>query len=68
MICGKGQHRGGQLYELGGFVVHFFDSDLVGRLAEGFELVAIDEFDEGPMPRRLYRVTLRKPSNETGAR
>lgn len=65
---GKGQHRGEQLYELGGFVVHFFDSDLVRRLAEGFELVAIDEFDEGPMPRRLYRVTLRKPSNETGSR
>ena len=59
---GQGEHRGEQLYELGGFVVHFFDRALVERLADEFEVVAIDEFEEGPLPRRLYRVTLRKPA------
>jgi SAM-dependent methyltransferase len=59
---GKGEHRGEHLYELGGFVVHFFDRDLIKRLADGFEIVAIHEFEEGPLPRRLYRVTLRKPA------
>jgi SAM-dependent methyltransferase len=57
----KGEHRGEQLYELGGFVVHFFDRALVERLANGFEIVAIDVFEEGALPRRLYRVTLRNP-------
>jgi SAM-dependent methyltransferase len=57
----KGEHRGEHLYELGGFVVHFFDRELVERLADDLELVAIDEFEEGPLPRRLYRVTLRNP-------
>jgi len=59
---GQGQHRGEQLYELDGFVVHFFDRALVERLANEFEIVAIDEFEEGRLPRRLYRVTLRKPA------
>jgi hypothetical protein len=58
---GKGEHRGERLYELGGFVVHFFDRDLVERLAQGFNLAAVDEFEEGALPRRLYLVTMRKP-------
>jgi SAM-dependent methyltransferase len=56
----KGEHRGEALYELGGFVVHFFDRDLVERAADGFEIVAIDEFEEGTLPRSLYSVTLRR--------
>jgi len=63
---GKGEHRGERLYELGGFVVHYFDHALVERLADGFEIVAVDEFEEGPLPRRLYRVTLRKPATNRG--
>jgi SAM-dependent methyltransferase len=55
----RGEHRGEQRYELGGFVVHFFDRELVERLANGFEIVAIEEFEEGALPRRLYRITLR---------
>jgi hypothetical protein len=49
------------MYELDGFVVHFFRRDLVERLAEGFDLIEIEEFEEGALPRRLFRVTLRKP-------
>ena len=47
--------------ESGGFIVHFFDRALVDRLARGFELLEVDEFEEGPLPRRLFRVTMRKP-------
>ncbi len=57
---GKGTHVGEDLYEYNGFVVHYFDRAMVDRLAEGFELIDIDEFEEGPLPRKLYRVTLRK--------
>ena len=59
---GKGEHRGERLYELGGFVLHFFDRALVERLAEGFHLVAVAEFEEGNLPRRLFQVTMRRPS------
>lgn len=58
---GRGLHRGEALYENQGFIVHFFDRAKVGQLAEGFEIVDVSEFDEGKLPRRLFRVTLRKP-------
>lgn len=58
---GRGIHRGEDLYEVGGFVVHFFDRVKVERLASGFEMVALDEFEEGKLPRRLFRVVMRKP-------
>jgi SAM-dependent methyltransferase len=58
---GRGIHRAEDIYELDGFAVHFFSRDLVERLADGFDLVEIEEFEEGALPRRLFRVTLRKP-------
>ena len=54
-------HHGEALYESNGFIVHFFDRAKVERLARGYEIVSVDEFDEGKLPRRLFRVTLRKP-------
>ena len=60
---GIGIHHGEDRYETGGYQVHFFDRRKVMHLAQGFELIAIDEFDEGTLPRRLFRVTLRKPAN-----
>lgn len=56
----KGIHRGEDMYEVGGFVVHFFTREKVESLAEGYEIVRIDEFEEGELPRKLFRVTLRK--------
>jgi hypothetical protein len=47
--------------EAGGFVVHFFRRELVERLARGFELLEVAEFEEGDLPRRLFRVTQRRP-------
>ena len=55
-----GIHQGEEIYEIGGFVIHFFSKEKVGHLAKGFEIVSIDEFEEGGLPRRLFRVTLRK--------
>ncbi len=57
---GSGIHRGEDKWEVGGFVVHFFTREKVEHLARSFEIVAIDEFEEGGLPRKLFRVTLRK--------
>ena len=48
------------MFEHGGFIVHFFDRPLVDRLAAGFLLLELVEFEEGELPRRLWRVTLRR--------
>jgi hypothetical protein len=55
-----GIHQGEEIYEIGGFVIHFFSKEKVEHLAKGFEIVSIDEFEEGTLPRRLFRVTLKK--------
>ncbi|PWI57892.1 SAM-dependent methyltransferase [Sulfoacidibacillus thermotolerans] len=57
---GQGIHRGEDLYEVGGFVVHFFDRDKVQDLADGYQLLDVFEFEEGRLPRRLYQVTMEK--------
>jgi hypothetical protein len=57
---GLGIHRGEDMYEVGGFIVHFLSLEKVRQLATGYEIVSIDEFEEGGLPRKLYRVTLRK--------
>jgi hypothetical protein len=54
---GKGIHHGEGLYESRGFIVHFFSAETVEPLANGFETVAVEDFEEGTLPRRLYRVT-----------
>ena len=66
--CGIGVHRGEQMYEVGGFIVNFFDRAKVERLANGYEIVSIDEFEEGGLPRKLFRVQLRKPQWGMNAR
>jgi SAM-dependent methyltransferase len=58
--CGTGIHRREDMWEVGGFIVHFFNREKVTHLAKGFEIVSIDEFEEGRLPRRLLQVTLRK--------
>ncbi len=56
----KGMHRGEDMYEMGGFIVHFFSREKVELLAKGYEIISIDEFEEGGLPRKLFRVTLKK--------
>ena len=60
---GTGTPRGDDMYEHGGFIVHFFDDRLVQRLTTGFDLLDVTEFTEGDLPRRLWRVTMRKPGH-----
>jgi rhodanese-related sulfurtransferase/SAM-dependent methyltransferase len=57
---GKGKKIGDSMYDLGGFRIHFFDSGLIERLSAGYELRSTEDFDEGSLPRRLVRVTMRK--------
>jgi hypothetical protein len=57
---GAGMAHGDGMFENGGFIVHFFDRALVDRLASGFSLLDVHEFQEGELPRNLWRVTLRK--------
>ena len=57
---GKGTHLGEDLYEMNGFVVHYFDRAMVESLAGGFDLLDIEESEEGSLPRKLFQVTLRK--------
>ena len=59
---GIGIHRGEDMYEVGGFIVHFFDREKVEQVSTGYELVGIEEFEEGGLPRKLFLVTLRNPS------
>jgi SAM-dependent methyltransferase len=58
--CGQGTRLGEDLYEMNGFVVHYFDRAMVEHLAGGFDLLEIEEFEEGSLPRKLFQVTLQK--------
>ncbi|SHN51456.1 class I SAM-dependent methyltransferase [Desulfovibrio litoralis] len=55
-----GIHRGENMYEVGGFIVHFFNQEMINQLSTGFELVDLTAFQEGTLPRQLFRVTLKK--------
>lgn len=55
-----GVDHGDERYEMGGFVVHFFDRALIHRLARGWDLLEVAEYEEGKLPRRLFAVTMRK--------
>ena len=59
-ILKKEFHRGENLYENDGFIVHFFSKDKVKSLLKGFENISIDEFEEGSFPRKLYFVVNKK--------
>ncbi|GAA1439309.1 class I SAM-dependent methyltransferase [Nocardiopsis tropica] len=59
---GTGASHGDDIFEHGGFAVHFFDRVLVDGLARGWDLVGVEPFEEGELPRRLWRVTQVKPA------
>lgn len=60
---GTGIHRGEDLYESGGFIVHFFSKEKINQLSDNFEVMNIDNFEEGALPRKLFQVTSKKKSN-----
>ena len=58
---GTGTPHGDDIYEHGGFAVHFFPRHLVDSLADGWTLNEVHTFEEGELPRRLWRVTQTRP-------
>lgn len=60
-----GIDHGDDRYEMGGFIVHFFDRALIDRLATDFELLEVLDYAEGKLPRRLAAVTMRVPDQRT---
>ncbi|WP_318212331.1 class I SAM-dependent methyltransferase [Streptomyces sp. SJL17-1] len=54
---GAGTGHGDDIWEHGGFAVHFFSRALVDALVEGWTLDEVIAFEEGDLPRRLWRVT-----------
>ncbi|WUO21952.1 class I SAM-dependent methyltransferase [Streptomyces sp. NBC_00287] len=57
---GAGTGHGDDIWEHGGFAVHFFSRELVDALAEGWDLREVHPFEEGELPRRLWRITQTK--------
>jgi SAM-dependent methyltransferase len=58
--CGTGTHHGEDIYECGKFIIHFFSKEKVETLADGFEIIGIDNFEEGALPRKLFFVVQKK--------
>jgi SAM-dependent methyltransferase len=58
---GAGTGQGDDIWEHGGFAVHFFPRDLVDALADGWQSQEVAPFEEGDLPRRLWRVTQTLP-------
>ena len=52
----KGIHRGEDLYENDGFIVHYFSKEKVNSLLKGFKNILIEKFEEGTFPRKLFFV------------
>lgn len=53
---GTGVPYGDDIYEHGGFAVHHFDRALIDSLARGWDLDGVHPFEEGALPRKLWRV------------
>jgi len=58
----NGIHRGEDLYENEGFIIHFFSKEKIKSLSNGFNILKIEKFEEGSFPRKLFRVVLEKKS------
>lgn len=56
----QGVHRGEDMYENQGFIVHFFNKEKIEYLAKGFDIINIERFEEGKLPRKLFLVVLSK--------
>lgn len=56
----KGKHRGEDMYEMNGFIVHYFSENKIKNLLDGFTNVSIENFDEGSFPRKLSLVINKK--------
>jgi siroheme synthase (precorrin-2 oxidase/ferrochelatase) len=56
--------EGEDMYENNGFIVHFFSKEKVEQLAKEFDLISVDEFEEGDLPRKLFLVITSKSDTD----
>ena len=56
----NGIHRGEDLYENDGFIVHYFSKDKVNSLLKGYKNITLEQFEEGTFPRKLFLVVNEK--------
>ncbi len=56
----KGIHRGEDLYEIDGFIIHFFSEKTIQNLMNGYKNLSIEYFEEGSFPRKLFFVCNKK--------
>ena len=56
----KGIHRGEDLYEIDGFIIHFFSEKTIKNLMNVYENLSIEYFEEGSFPRKLFFVCNKK--------
>ena len=56
----KGIHRGEDLYEIDGFIIHFFSEKTIMNLMNGYKNLLIEYFEEGSFPRKLFFVCNKK--------
>lgn len=56
----KGVPRGEEMFEIGGYIVHFFSKEKIEMLSNGYDLLEISDFEEGALPKKLYYVVLKK--------
>ena len=56
----NGIHRGEDMYENEGFIVHFFNKTKIKHLIDGFKNIKLENFEEGKFPRKLYFVVNKK--------
>jgi SAM-dependent methyltransferase len=56
-----GVHRGEDMWQIkGGFIVHFLSREKVERISQGYDIVDVEEFEEGQLPKKLFKIALRK--------
>ena len=56
----NGIQRGEDMFEIDGFIVHFFTKEKVYSLMDGFKNILLENFEEGSFPRKLYFVVNKK--------
>lgn len=56
----KGVPRGEEMFQVGGYIVHFFSKEKIEMLSKGYDLLEISDFEEGALPKKLYYVVLKK--------
>ena len=56
----NGKHKGEDLYENDGFIVHYFSEEKVNSLLNGFKNITLEKFEEGTFPRKLFFIVNEK--------